>query len=199
MIDSTSKRQQEIIESAGKLLMQKGVKGLTTKNLALEMNFSESALYRHFNNKEDIVVLLLDYLGNNIKERLNIISEKNSTSEEKLKQLFSSQFEFFNQNTHFVVAILSEGLFDESEKINQSIMKIIHYKMELITKIIEVGKENNEFTKSIETQEIVHIIMGSFRMMMLKWKFSKFEIDLINQGNKIMDTVIKLLLKCEKH
>lgn len=199
MIDSTSKRQQEIIESAGKLLMQKGVKGLTTKNLALEMNFSESALYRHFNNKEDIVVLLLDYLGSNIKERLNIISEKKLTSEEKLKQLFGSQFEFFNQNTHFVVAILSEGLFDESEKINQSIMKIIHYKMELITKIIEVGKENNEFTKSIETQEIVHIIMGSFRMMMLKWKFSKFEIDLINQGNKIMDTVIKLLLKCEKH
>jgi TetR/AcrR family fatty acid metabolism transcriptional regulator len=199
MIDSTSKRQQEIIESAGKLLIQKGVKGLTTKNLALEMNFSESALYRHFKNKEDIVVLLLNYLGSNIKDRLNIISEKNSTSEEKLKQLFSSQFEFFNQNTHFVVAILSEGLFDESEKINQSIMKIIHYKMELITKIIEVGKENNEFTKSIETQEIVHIIMGSFRMMMLKWKFSKFEIDLINQGNKIMDTVIKLLLKCEKH
>lgn len=199
MIDSTSKRQQEIIESAGKLLMQKGVKGLTTKNLALEMNFSESALYRHFKNKEDIIVLLLDYLGSNIKERLNIISEKNSTSEEKLKQLFSSQFEFFNQNTHFVVAILPEGLFDESEKINQSIMKIIHYKMELITKIIEVGKENNEFTKSIETQEIVHIIMGSFRMMMLKWKFSKFEIDLTNQGNKIMDTVIKLLLKCEKH
>ena len=199
MIDSTSKRQQEIIESAGKLLIQKGVKGLTTKNLALEMNFSESALYRHFKNKEDIVVLLLNYLGSNIKDRLNIISEKNSTSEEKLKQLFSSQFEFFNQNTHFVVAILSEGLFDESEKINQSIMKIIHYKMELITKIIEVGKENNEFTKSIETQEIVHIIMGSFRMMMLKWKFSKFEIDLINQGNKIMDTVIKLFLKCEKH
>lgn len=199
MIDSTSKRQQEIIESAGKLLMQKGVKGLTTKNLALEMNFSESALYRHFKNKEDIIVLLLDYLGSNIKERLNIISEKKSTSEEKLKQLFSSQFEFFNQNTHFVVAILSEGLFDESEKINQSIMKIIHYKMELITKIIEVGKENNEFTKSIETQEFVHIIMGSFRMMMLKWKFSKFEIDLTNQGNKIMDTVIKLLLKCEKH
>ena len=97
------------------------------------------------------------------------------------------------------MAILSEGLFDESEKINQSIMKIIHYKMELITKIIEVGKENNEFTKSIETQEFVHIIMGSFRMMMLKWKFSKFEIDLTNQGNKIMDTVIKLLLKCEKH
>lgn len=195
MIDKTSNKQLEIIESAGKLLMKKGLKGLTTKNLAQVMAFSESALYRHFKNKEDIIVLLLDYLANNIKERLDAISEINTTSEEKLKKLFNSQFQFFNKNPHFVVAILSEGLFDESEKINQSVMKIIHYKMQLITKIIEVGKENNEFTKAIETPEIVHIIIGSFRMMMLKWKFSKFEIDLINQGDKIMNTTIKLLLK----
>jgi TetR/AcrR family fatty acid metabolism transcriptional regulator len=195
MVETTSKRQQEIIESAGKLLMKKGLKGLTTKNLAIEMAFSESALYRHFKNKEDIIVLLLDYLGNDIKERLDIIFENDSTSEEKLKQLFSSQFQFFSKNPHFVVAVLSEGLFDESEKINQSIMKIVHYKTQLLTKIIEVGKENNEFVSTIETQEIVHILMGSFRMMMLKWKFSKFEIDLINQGNKTMNTTIKLVSK----
>lgn len=195
MVDNTSKRQQEIIESAGKLLMEKGIKGLTTKNLAQEMGFSESALYRHFKNKEDIIVLLLDYLGSNIKERLDVIFESSATSEIKLKQLFSSQFHFFSKNPHFVVAILSEGLFDESEKINQSIMKVIQYKMQLIAKIIEDGKQNNEFTNSLETEEILHIIIGSFRMMMLKWKFSKFEIDLINQGNKIMDTTIKLLAK----
>ena len=59
MVDKTSKRQQEIIESAGKLLMEKGIKGLTTKNLAIEMEFSESALYRHFKNKEDIILLLI--------------------------------------------------------------------------------------------------------------------------------------------
>lgn len=195
MVDNTSKRQQEIIESAGKLLMEKGIKGLTTKNLAQEMGFSESALYRHFKNKEDIIVLLLDYLRSNIKERLDVIFESSATSEIKLKQLFSSQFHFFSKNPHFVVAILSEGLFDESEKINQSIMKVIQYKMQLIAKIIEDGKQNNEFTNSLETEEILHIIIGSFRMMMLKWKFSKFEIDLINQGNKIMDTTIKLLAK----
>lgn len=195
MVDTTSKRQQEIIASAGKLLMEKGIKGLTTKNLALEMGFSESALYRHFKNKEDIIVLLLDYLGHNIKERLDVISESTIISEEKLKELFNSQFHFFSNNPHFVVAILSEGLFEESEKINLSVMKIIHYKLGLITNIIELGKQNNEFRKDLNTQDMVHIIIGSFRMMMLKWKFSKFEIDLKNQGAAIMDTTIKLLLK----
>lgn len=195
MIDSTSKRQQEIIMSAGKILINKGIKGLTTKNLAKEMEFSESALYRHFKNKEDIIVLLLDYLENNFKNRLNEISKNDNSSIEKLKEIFNSQFQFFSQNPHFVVAVLSEGLFDESEKINQAIMKIINYKMQLITSIIKQGKQNEEFKKEIETQDIVHIIIGTFRMMMLKWKFSKFKIDLITDGNKIINTNIKLMTK----
>ncbi len=195
MVDTTSKRQQEIIESASKLLITKGIKGLTTKNLAQEMGFSESALYRHFNNKEDIIVLLLDYLSFNIKERLDVIQTQTISAEEKLHKIFKSQFIYFSQNPHFVIAILSEGLFDETEKINSSIMKIISHKLQIISHIIEEGKTNNEFTDTIPTQDIVHIIMGSFRMIMLKWKFSKFELDLMHQGTSIMTTAINLIKK----
>ncbi|MBL7885392.1 MAG: TetR/AcrR family transcriptional regulator [Flavobacterium sp.] len=195
MVETTSKRQQEIIESAGKLLIEKGIKGLTTKNLAQEMGFSESALYRHFKNKEDIIVLLLNYLFFNIKERLEIIQSKDVSAEEKLHLIFKSQFSYFSQNPHFIIAILSEGLFDETEKIYQAMLKIINYKMQVISGIIEDGKRNNEINPFIQTTEIVHIIMGSFRLMMLKWKLSKFEINLAVEGNKIMQTNIKLFMQ----
>lgn len=195
MIDTASNRQKEIIETAGKLLMVKGIKGLTTKNLAQEMNFSESALYRHFKNKEDIIVLLLNFLATNIKERLDLISSKDISSEKKLLELFESQFQFFQKNPHFIVAILSEGLFDETEKINNSILNIMTYKIKLVSSIIEEGKSKNEFTNNISTEEMAHIILGTFRMMMLKWKFSKFELDIKKQGNTIMSTVINLMKK----
>lgn len=188
----TSNRQLEIIEAAGKLLMDNGIKGLTTKNLASQIGFSESALYRHFKNKEDIIVLLLDYLFSNIKERLDVIEQKETSSINKLEAVFKSQFAFFNENKHFIVAILSEGLFDETEKIYSSMHKIINYKAQLISTIVNEGKDNNELNNSIPTQEMVHIIMGSFRLMMLKWKLSKFQIDLITEGNKIMKTNINL-------
>ena len=89
--------------------MDKGVKGLTTKNLAIEIGFSESALYRHFKNKEDIIVLLLDHLYNNIKERLEETQKNNNAPSEKLKAIFRSQFHYFSHNPHFIIAILSEG------------------------------------------------------------------------------------------
>lgn len=193
MINTTSKRQHEIIETAGRLLMQKGIKGLTTKNLALELKFSESALYRHFKNKEDIIVLLLEYLANNIKERFNVIMSAEINNNKKLSSIFESQFKYFSENPHFVVAILSEGLFDESEKINKSILTIVNYKMQLLTDIIENGKKELLFDKNIETAQIVHILMGSFRLMMLKWKISKFELELYTEGTKVMNTTLKLI------
>ena len=63
MIKSISDRQLEIIEAAGKILTASGLSGLTIKNLAKEMKFSESAIYRHFASKEDIIISLLEYLA----------------------------------------------------------------------------------------------------------------------------------------
>lgn len=194
MQEITTNRQIEIIEAAGKLLMAKGVKGLTTKNLSIELGFSESALYRHFRNKEDIVVLLINYLESNIKERLQPIYENtNLTSSEKLISIFNSQFTFFQQNPHFIIAILSEGLFNETDNINSSILKVINYKLQLLSSIIDEGKKEGVLKTALTTEEMVHIIIGSFRMMMLKWKFSGFQLDLITNGNSIMNTTINLL------
>jgi AcrR family transcriptional regulator len=58
-----SDRQIEIIEAAGKILTRSGISGLTIKNLAKEMQFSESAIYRHFTSKEEIIVAMLEYLA----------------------------------------------------------------------------------------------------------------------------------------
>jgi AcrR family transcriptional regulator len=45
------------------------VSGLTIKNLAAEMGFTEAAVYRHFKSKEDIIVAMLEHLLENANER----------------------------------------------------------------------------------------------------------------------------------
>ncbi len=193
MQKEVSVRQQEIMEAAGKIIMDNGIKSLTTKSLAAEIGFSESALYRHFKNKEDIILVLLQSLYTNINERLNAIYNTNNTAEDNLKLLFKSQFSFFKVNPHYVVAILSEGLFDETQSINKAMMNIVNFKAQLIHKIIDEGKQNREFKKTIPTKDLAHIIMGSFRLMILKWKFSNFQIDLVKEGNTIMKHAVELI------
>ena len=49
-------RQNQIIQESIQLIAQKGIQGLTIKNISKAIGFSEPAIYRHFENKNDIYV-----------------------------------------------------------------------------------------------------------------------------------------------
>ena len=190
-----SDKQQAIIEASGKILMENGVLGLTTKNLALEMNFSESALYRHFKNKEEIILLLIKYLSNNINERFENILNADINPEEKYIQLFKSQFEFFNKNPHFIVIVLSDGLIDNSVVIKNEVLKLIQTNATCYKKVIIQGQNSKIFNQEIGADDLVNFAMGTFRLQMLKWKLSNFSLDLETEGLKTMINLLNLFKK----
>ena len=191
MSTDISKRQLEIIEAAGKILTEKGINGLTTKKLAQEMNFSESALYRHFTSKEEIIVCMLNYLALNMDQHSIELENKNPI--EQLKNFFQNQFRFFESQPYFVIAVFSEGLLEESEKINQAIKNLMNKRMQLLKPIIQIGQEKGAITNDLESDELIHILMGSVRLFMLKWRMSKFEFDIQTEGNKMLTSILKLI------
>lgn len=193
MIATISDRQLEIIEAAGKILTNSGVSGLTIKNLAKEMKFSESAIYRHFTSKEEIIIALLDYLAQNMDERYtNAISAK-QTPEEKFTTLFQNQFSLFKKNPHFVVAVFSDGLLEESQRINETMLKIMAIKMKHLMPIIIEGQQKKVFTNSITPEELIHIVMGTFRLQMFKWRIANFQFDIIRNGNNLIQSLLTII------
>lgn len=193
MTGKISDRQLEIIEAAGKILTASGVRGLTIKNLAKEMKFSESAIYRHFASKEEIIIALLDYLATSMDDRYTIAISSEQSPEEKFSTLFQNQFSFFKKNPHFVVAVFSDGLMEESQRINETISKIMGVKMKHLMPIIKEGQQNDVFTKSITADELVHIVMGTLRLQMFKWRVSNFQFDITVSGNTMLQSLLQLI------
>ena len=185
-------RQFEIIEAAGKILTSSGVSGLTIKNLAKEMKFSESAIYRHFASKEDIIVAMLNYLAESTNERLSGLTDSLS-HEERFKALFKEQFRFFKNNPHFVVAVFSDGLMEESQRINEIIGKIMTVTIKHLMPIIKEGQQKGVFTNAITTEELMHIVMGAFKLQMFKWRIANFQFDIIKNGDNMVQSILTLI------
>ncbi len=185
-------RQLEIIEAAGKILTASGVSGLTIKNLAKEMRFSESAIYRHFESKEEIILSMLNYLASNTEKRLSNI-QLTTDPEENLKALFREQFSFFSLNPHLVVAVFSDGLLAESQRINETFMKLMNIKMKFLMPIIMEGQQRRIFTNAITTDELMHIIMGTFKLQMFKWRIANFEFDIKRSGENMVQSLLTLM------
>jgi AcrR family transcriptional regulator len=193
MITNISDRQLEIIEAAGRILTKSGVSGLTIKNLAKEMKFSESAIYRHFNSKEEIIIALLDYLADSMDERYTTVISSQQSPEEKFTVLFQDQFSFFKKHPHFVVAVFSDGLLEESQRINETISKIMGVKMKHLMPIVFEGQQKNVFTNNITSEELIHIIMGTFRLLMYKWRIANFQFDITRNGDNMIQAVLTLI------
>ncbi len=187
-----SNRQYEIITSAGKLLTESGISGLTIKNLANEIGFSEGAIYRHFKSKEDIIIGMLTYLEEDMDSRFSNI-DKNLPYLIQLKELFKSQLTFFKENTQFVVAVFSDGLMEESVQINQHISKIMKVKLKYLFPIIKQLQGEGTLTDKISTEDLLHIIMGAFRLLMFKWKNSHFEGNIVEKGDHTINTLLIVL------
>jgi len=186
-------RQLEIITAAGEILTESGIAGLTTKKLAAKMGFAESALYRHFTGKEEIMVTMLQYLAADMDKRLKDCLLNIDEPEFQLKEVFNNQFEFFKKNPHFLVAIFSDGLLEESKVINDAIMQIMAVKRKYLLQIIKKGQEEGVFKNTLSVDDMVHIVMGSFRLHMLQWRMAAFSFDVKLKGNKLMTSILTLI------
>jgi len=178
-----TKRQIEIIEAAGKLLTAGGVANLTTNKLAKELGFSEAALYRHFESKNAIINALLLYLAELMDAYLTEITNLDKPADELLSLVFLKQVDFFKENTHFLMAIFSNGLWEKNEKIKSSIRTVMAVKKKHLNIIFTKGVESNTFIKTIEKSSMIHITMGTFRFILLQWKMNNFKMDISTKGD----------------
>ncbi|MFC3414320.1 TetR/AcrR family transcriptional regulator [Algoriphagus hitonicola] len=187
-----SERQKEIIDAAGKILTESGIGGLTTKKLALEMGFSEAAIYRHFPSKEAITLAMLEFLRENMQTRLSSL-EPNLRVEDRFNAIFSSQFSFFTQHPHFVVAVFSDGLWEESDQINQAILALMQTKMGFLLPLISEGQSNGTFMADVSAEQMVHLVLGAFRLQMFKWRVSGFSFDLNSSGTQLIESILTMI------
>ncbi|GAB4402542.1 MAG: TetR/AcrR family transcriptional regulator [Bacteroidia bacterium] len=190
-----SERQFEIIAAAGRILSASGVSGLTIKRLAQEMHFTEGAIYRHFASKEDIVLAMLAYLAEDMDQRLSRIVAAAQAPPATLEATFADQFAFFARHPHFVVAVFSDGLMAESRRINAAILRILQIKTKHLLPVIEQGQRQGFFTTDLPPEALAHIVMGTIRLQMLRWRIENFAFDIEQQGQQMLQAVSSLITR----
>ena len=185
-------RQLEIIEATGKIITVSGANGLTIKNLAKEMQFSESAIYRHFSSKEEIIVMMLKYLKNNIGKILSNLT-KTGDVEKDFETFFNKLSLYFKENPYYVVVVFSEGLMDESDKINDEISGLMTVTSSHLEQILQEGQKKGIFIQSVSSNDLTMISLATFKLHMFNWKFNKFKFNLTENIGKMSASLLALL------
>ena len=188
-------RQKEIVQAALELISEKGIQGLTIKNLSKEIGISEPAIYRHFESKVHILMAILDVFKQNTEGMFKEELDRDLPAMEKISLLFSRNFEAFSQSPSLVPVIFSEELFRGESGLIGKVYEIISRNLNALINLIEEGQKNNEIRNDIEAGQLAVIIMGSLRLFIKKWQYSDYSFDIKKEGKKLIKSLKKLIHK----
>lgn len=194
MKNKFTERQIEIIETATKRIDEHGIQDLTIKTLAADLNLSEAALYRHFKSKNEILLGLLTYFIEEMKERLDIIlSNKERSPSELLRDIFNSQLKTFVEKPSVVSVIFSESIFQFNKELSDTVSTMMKLMQTHIESIVRKGQTDGTISKIVGVSTTTTIIMGGMRITVLKWKLSGHKSDLIKDGSNVLNGILKMM------
>lgn len=189
-------RQIEIMEAATLRIDKCGIQELTIKNLAADLNLSEAALYRHFKSKNEIMLGLLNYFILEMNERIGFLMTDNEKHpSEILKQIFASQLNTFVQKPAIVSVIFAEGIFQFNKELHEKVSEVMDTMQKNIKELITKGQNEKFYSTLLGVDAISTIIMGSMRMVVLKWKLSGNKSNLVSDGKTILNGLLKMIEK----
>ncbi len=188
-------RQNEIINTSIRLIAEKGIQGLTIKNIAKEINVSEPAIYRHFENKMAILIAIIDSFKSLMPNISDVMIMEGKTSLEKISFIFGQYFSRFSNTPQLVSVIFSDEIFKNDKMLSERIAKLMKNNEEMFYSIIKTGQNAGEIRHDISAKHLAIIIMGSFRILVKKWELSSYAFDLEKEGKSLFASVKTLLKK----
>lgn len=192
-----TERQLEIIHTGIKLIAEKGLQGLTIKNLSNAIGISEPAIYRHYKNKKEILVNIIDFFSKSTELKITEIAQSDLPSCDKLRLAFEFQFSRLQKNPALISVISSEEIYHGEEYLKKKIKGIALFMAGQLEGIIQEGQRKNEIRNDLPSSQLTVIIMGAMKMMMSKWQLFDQKINLVEEGSKIMESILTLVSKKE--
>ena len=188
-----SKRQQQIIETAIKLIADKGIQNLTTKNLAKEIGITEPALYRHFYNKSEILIGVIEYFKIKMqpaKKKLN----RSTNSLNKIESFILEHLKIISKNPNFAKVIFSEANFQNEENLILKMNNMMKQSHIILEKVVQTGQSRNEIRTDISSLSMIRMIIGSMRLLVTQWSMSGMIFNLETEGEQLCTDMKKLII-----
>lgn len=191
MNNDLSERQKEIIKASLELIAEKGIQGLTIKNLSKKIGLVESTIYRHYESKTQILIAILDSVSGQTTPNG---STKVESVINHLEHNLRNHFQTFTANPAIVSVIFAEDLFQNEALLVEKTKVKVEKSISEMAAMIKVGQQKGEIRNDIDSEQLAIMINGSVRMLVKQWKMSDYSFDLIQKGDELINSM-KLLLK----
>ena len=153
-----SVRRREIAEAALRIMARHGYYGTSVARIAKAVGISNSALYQHFRNREDVLVAATELMGERAHEW--IVAPSGSTALERLDKIAESHLPWaISAMESFVRPVFALVGVTEKARLEPSTPRAVLSSYELLLPVVEEGQREGTIPSAVEPGDLAWAIL----------------------------------------
>jgi len=188
-------RRESIIISTIEVLNEVGLQNLSTKLIAKREGVSEGTLFRHFKNKSEIMIGVIDHFSQFDNAIIETSMRRELSPSETIRHFVCSYAEYYENYPAITSLIQAYDSLMRDPKLSEKVKLIINKRSNFIIETVKEGQKNGTIKSDISSELLEDLITGGSREICLKWRMTKFNFSIKDRTLEMLDMLLNVFLE----
>lgn len=177
----TEVRQEQILQAALTLIANHGTEGLSIGAVARRIGLVPSAIYRHFESKDEIIEAVLDLIGERLLENVKAVGGEIWDSVERLRQVLLRHVKLIRENEGILRIVFSESLYTGKPERKAKVYEVIRRYLREVEELIKEGQKAGLIRSDVVPATLALMFLGLIQPAAFIWHLSDGKFDVTKQ------------------
>jgi AcrR family transcriptional regulator len=192
-------RKEYLVLTTIDIIEELGIQGLTTREIAKRQNVSEATIFRHYKNKNELLLAVLDYYIQFDTDIFQSIRMTNLTPMDAIRYYVMEYAEYY-QNYPAITAITQiYDVLRYAPELEQKIKEIQQNRTKMLQELIDVAKGAEDIPEEYDSRMIAVMILGFIREICLNWRLEQYNFSFRERTRASLDLFLKAFQKIKSN
>ena len=178
---STTVRKKQIMDAARKLIMRSGSEHVTIKNMAKEVGISDSAIYRHFKSKTEILSFLADNVSAGLIHDIEMARGVGFNSMNIIDEILRTHLSKIKQKRGLSFLVLAEIVSFGNKSLNKKVSDNIQIYVDRLRVVLSDGVRAGVVRKDVDLDAAALLLFGMIQGLVNMWALNAYKFDLVKR------------------
>ncbi len=156
----TDIRRKQIVEASKEIISNEGLLKLSVKNIAKRVGISDSTIFRHFKNKQEILMEIVSNVEDELIISLKKIAMQRTPAVDRLHEYLCFHVKYLIKNKGITLLFFTEASYQNDEPMKKKLDEIYNQIKHGFCKIILDGIAEENWDSGISTENLAKLYMG---------------------------------------
>lgn len=190
---TTASRQAEIVDAALRLAQARSPALITTTDIAQAIGVTQGALFKHFENKEALWLAAMEWVREQLTERIEAAAAATADPLQALRQVFDAHVDFVAQHPGVPRLIFHELQQPADSPLKESVRTLMKGYRQLLLGLLKRAVQTGRVDAELDAPAAATLFLGIMQGLVMQSMISGHVSTLRSEAPRVFDLYLRSL------